>query len=390
MKVATIFGIRPDWIKGCMVLRELDRSKLDHVVIHTGQHYSYELNRIFFDQLRIRKPDHFLNVGSGSQGEQTARIIVSSEKAILKEKPDVALVLGDSNSSLAAIAAAKHNVRVARIEAGMRAYDWRMPEETNKRMVDHISSMLFAYTIYQKENLLFEGVAPHKVFVTGNPTVDTIHEFRREAEENRILEKLNIGERDYFLVTVHRAENVDDKTALANILKGLSLVYKKLGKKIIWPLYPRTKNRIRQHKLRIPEGIVILPPQGFLEFLKLEIDASCLITDSGTVQEEGCILQVPCVVVRATTERPETVELRASLVSGVQPKDILRSVELMMSEKASWKHPYGKDVAVKIVRILRYYKKRSLLEEIQSEIVDNRRRICISPYLRRGGGIRRF
>jgi len=384
MKIVTIFGIRPDWIKGCMVLKELDKSALDHVIVHTGQHYSYRLDRIFFDQLEIRRPDYSLGVKSGTQGEQVARIILRSEKVIQKEKPDIVLVLGDSNSSLAGIAAVKFNVKVARIEAGMRAYDWRMPEEANKRMIDHISRFLFAYTDYQRENLLFEGVAPHKIFVTGNPTVDTIHEFRREAEENKILEKMQISTGDYFLVTSHRAENVDDKTALSKILRGLDLVYKKYRKRIIWPLYPRTKSRIQRYNLRIPNGIEILHPQGFFEFLKLEMDACCLITDSGTVQEEGCILKVPCVVIRLTTERPETIDLGASVISGIEPEDILRSVDLMLNRPKNWRHPYGSKVAMKIVKVLEGYRKGSPLEEILGEVVDKRRMKCISPYLAGG------
>ncbi|MGI0016799.1 MAG: UDP-N-acetyl glucosamine 2-epimerase, partial [Nitrososphaera sp.] len=239
MKIMSIFGIRPDWIKGCIVLQALDKERnIDHVIVHTGQHYSYNLDRIFFDQLGIRKPDIHLGVGSGSQGQQMAKIIERSEAAILKEKPDIVLVLGDSNSSLAALAAAKLNLKVAHIESGMRSFDWRMPEEKNKRIVDHISWFLFAYTYYQRENLLLEGINYRKVFVTGNPSADVVARFRNQAAENNILDRLSISVKDYFLVTSHRAENVDNPVELRKIMRGLGMVARKFRKKIVWPLYP--------------------------------------------------------------------------------------------------------------------------------------------------------
>jgi UDP-N-acetylglucosamine 2-epimerase (non-hydrolysing) len=383
MKVATIFGIRPDWIKGCMVLKELDRSIKNHIVVHAGQHYSYRLDRIFFEQLGIRKPDYSLEVGSGTQGEQIAKIIQRSEKVVKKENPDIVLVLGDSNSSVAAIAAVKNNVNVARIEAGMRAYDWRMPEESNKRMIDHITRFLFAYTNYQRDNLLFEGIAPHKIFVTGNPTVDTIQNFKAKAEETKIIEKLHLTKNEYFLATAHRAENVDNKMALAKILKAFKLIYKKYKRKIVLPLYPRTNNRINKFKLKIPYGVEILKPQGFLEFLNLEMNSSCIITDSGTVQEEACILKKPCIVTRLTTERLETIDLGASTLSGIEPENIINSIEMMINKTANWKHPYGNNVANKIVDNIKKIKKENLFDNIRKEIVDKRRINSMSPYMLR-------
>ena len=383
MKVMSVFGIRPDWIKGCSVLKALDGSDMEHVMVHTGQHYSYSLDRIFFEELGLRDPDYRLEVGSGTQGEQTARIVERSEQVMMKERPDIVLVLGDSNSALAAISAAKLNVGVAHIEAGMRAYDWRMPEEKNKRIVDHISSYLFAYTHYQRENLLLEGVPSYKIHVTGNPSVDTIDEFRLRAQENKVLDHLNLSHKDYFLVTSHRAENVDAIESLSKILRGLKLVYEKHGKVVVWPLYPRTQKRLVQFGLSVPDGVKVIEPQGFLEFLRLEMDALCLITDSGTVQEEGCILKVPCVVIRVSTERPETVVLGSSVVAGIEPEDILECVDRMVHLEPRWEHPYGSGVSEKILNILRSYKKRTLIEEMEGEVVDRRREICFSPYLRR-------
>lgn len=377
MKVMSIFGIRPDWSKGCTVLDALDHDRsIDHIIVHTGQHYSYNLDKIFFEQLRIRRPDMHLDVGSASQGQQMARIIERSESAILKEKPDIVLVLGDSNSSLAALAAAKLNVKVAHIESGMRSYDWRMPEEKNKRIIDHISWFLFAYTYFQRENLLLEGINYRKVFVTGNPSTDVIAKFKDQAGENDILDRIGVSPKDYFLVTCHRAENVDDPVELCKILKGLQMVAKKFKKKkIVWPLYPRTKNSIKKFGFSIPEGVIVTEPLGFLEFLALEMNAACAITDSGTVQEEACILNVPCVTMRMSTERPETIELGSNIVAGTNPQKILSGVESMMQVEPSWRHPYGENVSAKMVRIMKRYRPKHFISEMQDEITDERIRM---------------
>ena len=376
MKVMSIFGIRPDWSKGCTVLNALDHEKgIDHIIVHTGQHYSYNLDKIFFDQLGIRKPDINLDVGSGSQGQQMARIIERSESAILKEKPDIVLALGDSNSSLAALAAAKLNVKVAHIESGMRSFDWRMPEEKNKRIIDHISWFLFAYTYFQRENLLLEGINFRKVFVTGNPSVDVIAKFKGQAAENDILARLKVAPKDYFLVTCHRAENVDSPEELGKILRALGMVTKKFRKKIVWPLYPRTKESIKKFGLSIPDGITLTEPLGFIEFLALEMNAACAISDSGTVQEESCILNVPCVTIRMSTERPETVELGSNIIAGTDPERIVDAVQEMTQAETKWSHPYGSGVSAKMVSIMKNYKPKHFISEMQDEMVDERVRM---------------
>jgi len=382
-KVMSILGIRPDWIKMKSVISRLDRGDLQHVLVHTGQHYSYNLDRIFFEQLEIRKPDYHLGVGSGSDGEQTAKIIERSEKVILKEQPDIVLVFGDSNSSQAAIAAAKANFKAARIEAGMRAYDWRMPEEKNKRMVDHICRFLFAYTRWQEQNLLKENVKPYRISVVGNPTVDVINTFKTKASANSISSDLGLSRGDYFLVTAHRSENVDDKNSLEKILRGLELVLQKHGKPVVWPLYPRTKDRIRRFNLSIPKGVRVLEPLGFIEFLHLEMNALCLISDSGTVQEEGCILGVPCVVIRLTTERPETVVVGSSIIAGLEPSDMLQSIETFLGENRKWKHPYGDGhTAERVVEVLKGYDPKPVVEEmVKFEATDEDARVCFSPRL---------
>lgn len=380
----TVFGIRPDWIKGCMVVKKLDKTRgINHVIVHAGQHYSYNLDEIFFEELGLRQPDYNLEVGSGSQGEQTARIIQRTEKVMLKEKPDTVLLLGDSNTSLAGVSAAKLNMKVARIEAGMRAYDWRMPEEKNKRLIDHISTYLFAYTHYQRENLLLEGVPSWKIHITGNPTVDTLNYFVKKAEKNQILEKIGVEPKNYFLATLHRAENVDNKEALKNVLKGLEMVSKHYRKRVILPLMPRTKKRTREFKINIPKKILTIQPQGFLEFLKLQKYAIAILTDSGTAQEEGCILRIPCVVTRISTERPETVELGSSIVAGTEATHILKATQQILQREPTWQHPYGDGTtAQKIVKIIRDYKLPDMLD---GEVLDSRVRMCFSPFLRGSG-----
>lgn len=379
----TIFGIRPDWIKGCMVIRELDKTRgIKHVIVHAGQHYSYNLDKIFFEELGLRQPDYNLEVGSGTQGEQMARIIQRSEETMIREKPDTVLLLGDSNTSLAGISAAKLNIKVARIEAGMRAYDWRMPEEKNKRLIDHIGTYLFTFTHYQRENLLLEGVPYWKIHITGNPIVDTLNFFVKKVERNEILDKLDIEPKNYFLATLHRAENVDDKKALTDILKGLYLVTRHYHKKVVLPLMPRTKKRIQEFKVKIPQNILTIEPQGFLEFLKLQMHAIAMLSDSGTAQEEGCILKIPCVVTRISTERPETVELGSSIVAGTQSEHILKAVQTILQQKPDWQQPYGDGkTAQKIVKILKDHKLPDLLE---GEIMDSRVKVCFSPFLTGG------
>jgi UDP-N-acetylglucosamine 2-epimerase (non-hydrolysing) len=365
------------------VISRLDRGDIQHVLVHTGQHYSYRLDRIFFEQLQIRKPDYHMGVGSGSDGEQTAKVIEESEKVILREQPDIVLVFGDSNSSQAAIAAAKAIFRAARIEAEMRAYDWRMPEEKNKPTVDHIYRFLFVYTQWQEQNLLRENVKAYRIFVVGNPTVDVINAFKEKAYTNAISSDLGLSRGDYFLVTAHRSENVDEKASLAKILKSLELVAKKYEKSVVWPLYPRTRDRIRAFELEIPRGVQVLEPLGFLEFLHLEMNALCLISDSGTLQEEGCILGVPCVVIRMSTERPETVVLGSSIVAGLEPANVLRSIETFMNENRKWKHPYGDGhTADRVVDVLKNYERKPILEEmLRFEASDESARICFSPYM---------
>jgi UDP-N-acetylglucosamine 2-epimerase (non-hydrolysing) len=256
-----------------------------------------------------------------------------------------------------------------------------MPEEKNKRLVDHISSYLFAYTYYQRENLLLEGIPHWKIHITGNPTVDTLNHFLPKAEKNPILEKMGIEAKEYFLATLHRAENVDDKGTLSKILQGLSLVSKHYSRRVVLPLMPRTGKRVKQFKIKIPSNIITIEPQGFLEFLKLQMNAIAILSDSGTAQEEGCILKIPVVVTRISTERPETVELGSSIVAGTEPHNILEALKIILSRKPTWKHPYGDGETAK--RIAQIFKNYKLPEMPSSEISNSRIKLCFSPFIAR-------
>jgi len=339
MRIVSVAGIRPDFIRMAKIIRGLDGcGGIEHILIHTGQHYSHNVNDIFFEQLNIRKPNVNLGIKSGSYAEQTAKLLVALEKELIRLKPDAVLFLGDSNTALGAITSAKMNIFTIHIEAGMRSHDWRMPEEKNRVIVDRLSNLHYVYTERYKENLLYEGFNPANIVVVGNPIVDIVNKYKDQAAKSGIIQKLKLKYGEYFLTTIHRAENVDDKEVLTEILMGLGMVYRKYKKPIIYPMYYRTQKRIKEMGLanQIPEGIRVMDPLGFFEFLDLEAHSMCNITDSGTVQEESLVLRTPCVTARWSTERPETVEVGANIVAGIEAGGVYQAVVSMVSSQRSW------------------------------------------------------
>lgn len=325
------------------VIMECHKRELDYFIMHTGQHYSYELDRVFFDDLSLPEVRYHLDVGSGSQGKQTARILARAEAVFMQEKPDVVLVEGDTNSVLAAaLAAAKLHIQVGHVEAGLRSWDSRMPEEINRRLTDHLSDYLFAPTAIARQNLLAEGIAEDKITVTGNTIVDALYR-GLDIARNRpsILEKLNLTKEEYLVVTAHRQENVDVKPRLAGILGGLELAYSRHHLPIVFPAHPRTVKRLAEFGLKTPNGIELTPPLGFLEFLQLEANARLILTDSGGLQEEACVLHVPCVTLRDNTERPETIKIGSNMLAGTSPDRINESVAAMLNRGNSWGNPFG-------------------------------------------------
>ena len=352
--IAIILGTRPEIIKMSPVIRECEKRGLDYFILHTGQHYSYEMDRVFFEELELPQPKYNLDVGSGTHAEQTGKIMAGVEKILIKERPDVVLVQGDTNTVLAgALAATKLHIKVGHIEAGLRSYDRRMPEEINRVLTDHISDYLFAPTEKAKQNLLREGIDESKIFVTGNTIVDAVYQNLEIAERKvNVLKDLGLKSKEYFLVTAHRQENVDIKERLKGILKGLELIHEEFSMPVVFPMHPRTQRRIKEFGLSL-DGVEVIYPLGFLEFLQLEANARLVLTDSGGVQEETCILVVPCVTLRDNTERPETLEVGSNILVGTKPERILEGVRTMLNRENNWKNPFGDGKAgERIVEIL--------------------------------------
>lgn len=325
------------------VIMECHKQGLDYFILHSGQHYSYELDRVFFTELGLPEAKYHLDVGSGSQGKQTGKILTGAERILVSENPDIVLVEGDTNTVLAAaLAAAKLHIKVGHIEAGLRSGDRSMPEEINRCLTDHISDYLFAPTEKARQNLLAEGIAADKIFVTGNTIVDAIY---RGLDilygKSDILSKLNLKRKEYFVVTAHREENVDVKPRLEGILGGLESAYNKYHLPIIFPIHPRTRKRLAEFNLETPRGVELITPPGFLEFLQLEENAKLILTDSGGVQEEACVLNVPCVTLRDNTERPETIEVGSNILAGTSPSKIVECLEIMLSRENDWQNPFG-------------------------------------------------
>jgi len=343
MKLCIILGTRPEIIKMGPVIRYCESRKLDYFIIHTGQHYSFGMDKIFFDELEIPKPRYNIEVKETTHSAMTGSMLIKIEPILMEEKPDIVLVEGDTNSVLAgALAASKLHIKVGHVEAGLRSYDRLMPEETNRILTDHMSDYLFAPTTNAEKILLNEGISKEKILITGNTIVDAVFQNLKIADSKfNALKKLNLRKNEYILVTAHRQENVDSKEKLENMLKGLQLVSKAFNIRIIYPIHPRTRRKIDDFKFKVSEGIELLEPIGFLEFLQLEKNAKLILTDSGGVQEESCILRVPCVTLRENTERPETLEIGSNILAGTNPEKMLDCTRKMVGKKRDWKNPFG-------------------------------------------------
>jgi UDP-N-acetylglucosamine 2-epimerase (non-hydrolysing) len=341
MKASIVLGTRPEIIKMSPIIRECERLAIEYFILHTGQHYSYAMDRTFFEELELPDAKYHLDVGSGSHAEQTGKILVGVEKTLKRERPTVVLVEGDTNTTLAgALAATKLGVRVGHVEAGLRSYDRRMPEEINRILTDHCSDYLFAPTEKSKEILRDESIANGKIFMTGNTIVDAVYRNLEIAKKTNFLNELGLEPKRYFLATAHRQENVDDKTRFLGILKGLKKVSDEFGVPIIYPVHPRSRKRMKKFNFQTT-GIKMIDPVNFSTFLQLEYNAELVLTDSGGVQEETCILKVPCVTLRDNTERPETIEVGSNILAGTNPNRILKCVKTMIDKENNWENPFG-------------------------------------------------
>jgi len=332
------------------IIRSCQKKGTDFFILHTGQHYSFDMDRVFFEELGLPTPDFNLDIGSKSHAEQTGLIMTGIEKILQKEKPEVVLVQGDTNTVLAGtLAASKCYVRgdhslpveVGHVEAGLRSFDRTMPEEINRVVADHVSDYLFAPTDVAKKNLLNEGISDEKISVTGNTIVDAVLEnLTLSRDRSDVIRELGLVADGYLLVTLHRQENVDNKKRFKGILEGLTRIHESSGLPLLFPVHPRTEKMIKSFDLKL-KGFQMIKPRGFLEFIQLESNARLALTDSGGVQEETCILNVPCVTLRDSTERPETVDVGANVIAGVDPQDIVNAAEIMLDKPRSWKNPFG-------------------------------------------------
>jgi UDP-N-acetylglucosamine 2-epimerase (non-hydrolysing) len=354
MKIAVILGTRPEIIKMSPIIRELSNKRNDYFIVHTGQHYSYNMDRVFFEQLRLPDAKHNLEVGSGYHGEQTAKILNGIEKVLMLEKPEVVLVQGDTNTVLAgALGASKLHIKIGHVEAGLRSYDRQMPEEINRILTDHCADYLFTPTEKAQNILISEGIARNKIFNTGNTIVDAVYQNLEIANESgNILNKLNLQSKNYFLVTMHRQENVDDPVRFGRVLQALNKLNSLYHMPIIFPIHPRSRKMMGNFDLK-PENITLVEPVDFFGFLQLEKHARLILTDSGGVQEESCILGTPCVTLRENTERPETLEVGANMLAGTDLEKILKYSEQMLKMGNSWRNPFGDGTAgKKIIAII--------------------------------------
>ncbi|GAB6929284.1 UDP-N-acetylglucosamine 2-epimerase (non-hydrolyzing) [Paenibacillus sp. JCM 10914] len=342
MKVMTILGTRPEIIRLSLIIPLLDQYAERHVLVHTGQNFTNSLSGVFFSELGLRHPDYVLQDKQATLGSQLAVMFSKMEEILDQEQPDTVLLLGDTNSALCAILAERMGYPVVHMEAGNRCFDLNVPEEKNRKVIDAVSSINMPYTSYSKNHLLREGVPSQRIVLTGNPIYEVMQHYDDKVDESTIMEKLSLAPQQYFLVTIHRAENVDRPEHLREILNGLNAVAETFGRRLICSLHPRTASRlggvldIALHPL-----VEMHEPFGFFDFVKLEKEALCAITDSGTVQEECCIMHVPTVTVRQTTERPETVDCGSNIVSGLDAASIHDAVKLMTQLSRDWKCPEG-------------------------------------------------
>ena len=340
MRVMTIVGTRPEMIKMWPVLKKLDSLNFDHIMVHTSQNATKELKDFFFKDLELRSPDFDLEIDVSSYGNEVADVVRKSDHLIGKIRPDALIVLGDTHSGLAVLPAAHRGVKIFHMEAGLRAWDTRMPEQRNRILIDHVSNILLPFNEYHRQNLIRENIHPSKIFVTGNPTFETMRSFADQIDASDILKRLSLRPREYFAVTAHRYENVDDPASLGCLLEGLGLVYQRSKKEIIYPMHPRTRSKIEG--MPVPKGMRIIAPLGFYDYNCLGKNAYCLLSDSGTAPEESLFYRVPCVSLRKTTERPETVEAGAHIVAGLDPGNIADSVETVMGQELGheWRARY--------------------------------------------------
>lgn len=361
MKIATVVGTRPEIIRLSRVIAALDRNT-DHVLIHTGQNYDYELNGIFFEDLEIRKPDYFLEAAGKSAAETIGNVIAKSDEAFGKVQPDAMLVLGDTNSCLAAIAAKRRKIPVFHMEAGNRCFDERVPEEINRKIVDHISDINMPYSDISREYLLREGIAPDRIIKTGSPMYEILTHYRPKIDRSDVLQRLGLTKDGYFVVSSHREENIDSPRQFRNLVEVLNLLASKYELPVIVSVHPRTRKRIDSEGITFPEKVRLMKPMGFSDYVHLMIAGRVTLSDSGTITEESSILNFRALNIREAHERPEGMEEGAVMMVGLDPKRILAAMRVLDTQPVGPNRTLrmvadydAANVSEKVVRIILSY-----------------------------------
>ena len=362
LKVMTIVGTRPEIIRLSEVIKACDKY-FNHVLVHTGQNWDYTLNEVFFEELELREPDHYLNSVGAHLGETIGNIISKSFEVLSKEKPNAMLILGDTNSALCAISAKRLKIPIFHMEAGNRCFDQNVPEEINRKIVDHISDINLAYTEHSRRYLLSEGIRKEHVFVTGSPMTEVLHKNLDKIKQSRVLEELDLNPGRYILVSAHREENIDNESNFTSLMNALNSIAEKYKLPIIYSTHPRSWKKIEEKGFKFNALIRQLKPFGFFDYNKLQLNAFCVLSDSGTLSEESAILGFPAVIIRTSTERPEVLDKGTVIIGGVTEKEIEQAVQLcrMMwenDEKTVLAPDYAdENVSVKVVKIIQSYVK---------------------------------
>jgi UDP-N-acetylglucosamine 2-epimerase (non-hydrolysing) len=361
MRVMTVVGTRPEVIRLSRVIAALDRHA-DHTLVHTGQNYDYELNQVFFEDMEIRPPDHYLNAAGANAAETIGKTIAETDRVLAEVKPEAFLVLGDTNSCLSAIAAKRRRVPVFHMEAGNRCFDERVPEEINRRIIDHIADINMPYSSIAREYLLREGIQPDRVIKTGSPMYEVLSHYRPRIEASDVLARLALTAGEYFVVSSHREENVDSPVLFENLVSVLNGLVERYGLRVIVSTHPRTRKRIEATGARIHERVSLLKPLGFTEYVKLQMEARAVLSDSGTITEESSILNFPALNIREAHERPEGMEEGAVMMTGMDPATIFRGLEILVHQPrgeqrlllpvADYQSP---SVSEKVVRVIHSY-----------------------------------
>lgn len=363
LKVMTVVGTRPEIIRLARVMNALDNSKaIDHIVVHTGQNYDYELNQIFFDDLNIRKPDFFLNAAGATATETIGKILISIDPLLEEIKPDAFLVLGDTNSCLCAIPAKKRHIPIFHMEAGNRCFDQRVPEETNRKIVDHISDINLTYSDIAREYLLREGLPPDRIIKTGSPMFEVLNYYLPAIKNSDVLERLNLESSRYFLVSAHREENINSTKNFDRLINGLNQIAEQFELPIIVSTHPRTRKMVDKKKIAVRPEIQFLNPLGFIDYNALQMNAFAVLSDSGTISEESSILNFPALNIREAHERPEAMEEAAVMMVGLSTDRILQGLEQLKYQKAGEERNFRRvadysmpNVSEKVVRIIISY-----------------------------------